>query len=722
MPEITATKAEQGVQQLVDEAERTLQLLVTQQRPGATFSFPNTVYYLPIILGSSAKAAEKLGDLRPALYQARRLLQAASQGLGVEKNLGQAALLAAEILEALRSPDGQFDSRISDTQVRSWGVPLADGRMAGLALILGRAPNAALAARLVEELRQRNILCLLCGGAGGGLWRQLEEADLLPVNRNYLVPLGNGSTSSVHALGFAVRCAMKLGGNKPGMWQEILEYCRRRVPGFVLGLGELDDRDYAMALAAGEFGLPFITDRAVSAAAAGMNPEQFISVPLEGLPGTEDAERVAQLAEKCIELRGLKPKIFRANAPVAYGPAFDGEVIGDADLHVEYGGSGCVAFELLQKAAADEVTDGKVEIVGPEATVAGKPIRMDLGIVVKVVGERVKPDYESYLERQMQDFIDYADGVQHMGKQDRISIRVSKAAAAKGFALEALGKLLCARFHEQFGTSVDKVQVTLITDAKLHDEWLAKARATYEARRKRIESLTDDKVDVFFSCAHCRTFAPNNVSIITPEHVSPCGECNWFDARASFELDPAAGRRPLKPGKLIDSKKGIWEGTNQYAKAASGGRTSQVALYSLMETPMGACGDFQCMVMLIPEANGVMVLSHEDTTLPTPAGITIETFSSLTAGEQIPGVVGIGKAFLLSPKFMLPEGGFKRVVWMSSRLKESMKEELRAVCEREGDPALMEKIADERHVTTTDQLVHWLKDHDHPALSMEKMF
>src|SRR5512140_2773608 len=174
MSEFTATKVEQGVQQLVDEAERTYQLVVAQQRPGATFSFPNTVYYLPIILGSSAKAAERLSDLRPALQQARRLLQAASQGLSPAKNAGQAALLAAEIIEALRSPDGLFDCRISDTQVRSWGVQLADGRMTGVAVLVGRAASSAVAAKLVEELRQRNILCLLAGG----LWQQLEEAGV----------------------------------------------------------------------------------------------------------------------------------------------------------------------------------------------------------------------------------------------------------------------------------------------------------------------------------------------------------------------------------------------------------------------------------------------------------------------------------------------------------------------------------------------------------------
>ncbi len=718
MSEIIATKAEQGVQQLVDEAERMLQQLIAQQRPGAAFSFPNTVYYLPIILGASAKAAERLGDLRPALNQARRLQQAARQGLSPAKNAGLAALLAAEVIEALRSPDGLFDSRISDTQVRTWGVQLADGRLTAVALLVGRAVNNRVAAKLVEELRQRNILCLLSGAVN----QQLEDEGVRIGNQNFVMPLGKDATSAVYAFGFAARCAMKLGGNKPGMWTEILDYCRRRTPGFVLGLGELDDRDYAMALAANEFGFPLFTDTAAPAAGVGIDTEHFFAAPFEQITGKDDEEKTSAFVEKCVAVRGLKPKVYHVTSPVPYGPAFDGEVISNAELQVEFGGAGCTAFELAQKAGASEVTDGRVVLIGSDQATAGPSAHSDLGIIVKVVGDRVKPDFEPYLERQLHDFINYAAGVQHTGKQDRVSIRISKSAAASGLTLESLGKLLCTRFHDQFGSSIEKVEVALITEPKAHADGLEKARAIYEARKKRIASLTDDQVDLFFTCTHCRTFAPNNVSIITPEHVSPCGECSWFDARASFELDPAAGRRPLKPGKLIDIKKGIWEGTNQYAKVASQGRTNEVALYSLMQTPMGACGDFECMVMLIPEANGVMVLSHEDTTLPTPAGITIETFTSLTAGEQIPGVVGVGKSFLLSPKFILPEGGFKRVVWMSSGLKESMREELQAVCEREGDPELLDKIADERHVTTAEELVAWLKEHKHPALAMEKVF
>ena len=34
-------------------------------------------------------------------------------------------------------------------------------------------------------------------------------------------------------------------------------------------------------------------------------------------------------------------------------------------------------------------------------------------------------------------------------------------------------------------------------------------------------------------------------------------------------------------------------------------------------------------------------------------------------------------------------GGFKRVVWMSSVLKQTMADELKAVCEREGDPGAL---------------------------------
>jgi acetyl-CoA synthase len=137
---------------------------------------------------------------------------------------------------------------------------------------------------------------------------------------------------------------------------------------------------------------------------------------------------------------------------------------------------------------------------------------------------------------------------------------------------------------------------------------------------------------------------------------------------------------------------------------------------------MTACGCFECIVMMIPEANGVMVVSREDTSM-TPAGMTFSTLAGIAGGGlQTPGVMGVGKFYLTSPKFISADGGFKRIVWMSSVLKEMMAEEFKVVTAREGDPDLLEKIADERHVTTVDELLTWMAEHDHPALTMEPMF
>jgi len=89
---------------------------------------------------------------------------------------------------------------------------------------------------------------------------------------------------------------------------------------------------------------------------------------------------------------------------------------------------------------------------------------------------------------------------------------------------------------------------------------------------------------------------------------------------------------------------------------------------------------------------------------------------------QTPGVMGVGKFYLISPKFISAEGGLKRVVWMSSVLKETMADEFKAACEREGDPDLLDKIADERSVSTVEDLLAWLEGHNHPAMAMEPMF
>jgi acetyl-CoA synthase len=755
MSRYIATRAIRGANALVTEAEVMLKKALSEKGPETPVSFPNTAYYLPTILGMTGKAVEKLGQLQDVLAHARSLLHPLPSDnhwtpyLGETLDSGMATLLAAETIEAIRFVYGlqpepfpgfhlaggtsygsednseHLNGPIDDIQLRSWGIQLVDGRMPGFAAIVGCAKSNEVAVKIVRELQRRNILCFLSGNVNGrSIIHQLQEEGVELGYDTYTVPFGTDTISAIYALGFATRSALTFGGLKPGQSREILLYNKERVFAFVLALGEVDDLKYAAAAGAINFGFPVIADTVIpEILPTGITTyEHVVSMPFDQIEGKDDLERAERLVQKCIEVRGVKVKVSNVDVPVPYGSAFEGEVVRKADLRVEFGGKHARCFEYLHMAKLDEVTDGKIEVFGPDFANVPSQGAMDMGIIVKVAGRQMQQDFEPVLERQIHYFINGASGIQHVGQRDIAWIRISNNAAEKGFNLAHFGKILHARFHEDFGAIVDKVEVMIVTDPALHAEWLEKARAAYDYRNKRLADLTDDKVDEFYSCTLCQSFAPNHVCVVSPERLGLCGAYNWLDCKASYNINPTGPNQPIKLGKPIDLKKGYWEGTNDYAKVGSHGVVQEVSMYSIMENPMTACGCFECIVMLIPEANGVMVVSREDTSM-TPAGMTFSTLAGIAGGGlQTPGVMGVGKFYLISPKFISADGGFKRVVWMSSILKETMAEEFKAVCEREGDPDLMEKIADERKVTTVEELLAWLEAHNHPALAMETMF
>jgi acetyl-CoA synthase len=763
MSKYIATRAMRGANALVTEAEIMLNRAIKEKGADTPVSFPNTAYYLPTILGLTGKAIEKLGDLGPILQYARDMLHPIpafskwTPYLGETLDSGVATLLAAETIEAVRfayglqpepmpgfklaggtsftSPDGgngdgknldgHLNGPIDDIQLRTWGIQLVDGRMPGFAAIVGCAKSNEVAVKIVRELQRRNILTFLSGNVNGrSIIHQLQEEGVELGYDTYTVPFGTDTISAIYALGFAARSALTFGGLKPGQSREILLYNKERVFAFVLALGEVDDLKYAAAAGAINFGFPVIADTVIpEILPTGVTTyEHVVSMPFNQIEGKDDLERAEQLVQKCIEVRGVKVKVSNVDVPVPYGSAFEGEVVRKADLRVEFGGKHSRAFEYLYMAKLDEVTDGKIEVIGPDFSAIPAQGSMDLGIIMKVAGRQMQQDFEPVLERQVHYFVNGASGIQHVGQRDIAWIRISNAAADKGFSLESFGKILHARFHEDFGAIVDKVQVTIVTDPALHAEWLEKARVAYDFRNKRLADLTDNKVEEFYSCTLCQSFAPNHVCVVSPERLGLCGAYNWLDCKASFSINPTGPNQPIKLGKLVDENKGYWEGTNDYAKIGSHGVVQEVSMYSIMENPMTACGCFECIVMLIPEANGVMVVSREDTSM-TPAGMTFSTLAGIAGGGmQTPGVMGVGKFYLISPKFISADGGFKRVVWMSSVLKQTMNDEFKAVCEREGDPDLLDKIADERNVTSVDELLAWLEAHNHPAMAMEPMF
>lgn len=763
MSRYIATRAIRGAHALVNEAEVVLRQALAEKGPDTRVAFPNTAYYLPVIYGLTGDQVETIGQLQFVLRHARGLLhpvpadQRWTPYLGETLDCGMATLLAAEAIEALRycyglqpeplseldlrqrtggsftSPDngrgngaaGCLNGPIDDIQLRTWGIQLVDGRMPGFAAVIGAAKSNEIAVRIIRELQRRNILCFLSGNVNGrSIIHQLLEEGVELGYDTYTVPFGTDTISAIYALGFAVRSALTFGGLKGGMAREILLYNRERVFAFVLALGEVDDLKYAAAAGAINFGFPVIADTVIpEILPTGVTTyEHVVSMPFDEIKGKDDLERAELLVQKCIEVRGVKVRVADVPVPVPYGSAFEGEVVRKADMRIEFGGKHSRCFEYLYMAGLDEVTDGKIEVHGPTFQHIEPQGHMDMGIVVQVAARQMQKDFEPVLERQIHYFINGASGIQHIGQRDIAWIRISNTAADKGFDLEHFGKILHARFHSEFSAIVDKVQITIYTEPDMIQRWLAKAREAYDYRNKRLQDLVDDAVDEFYSCTLCQSFAPDHVCIVSPERLGLCGAYNWLDCKASYSINPTGPNQPIKLGTRLDSTKGFWTGINQYAKSASHSTVEQVSMYSIMDSPMTACGCFECIVMLIPEANGVMVVSREDTSM-TPAGMTFSTLAGMAGGGlQTPGVMGVGKFYLVSPKFISADGGLKRVVWLSSVLKESMADELRAAAEREGDPDLLEKIADERRVTTVEELMAWLEEHNHPALLMEPIF
>jgi acetyl-CoA synthase len=140
-----------------------------------------------------------------------------------------------------------------------------------------------------------------------------------------------------------------------------------------------------------------------------------------------------------------------------------------------------------------------------------------------------------------------------------------------------------------------------------------------------------------------------------------------------------------------------------------------------MEDPMTSCGCFECILALIPEANGFMIVNREFSGM-TPCGMKFSTLAgSVGGGNQTPGFLGVGRLYVLSKKFIAADGGLPRLLWMPKELKEFYRERFAKRAEEVGVPNLLDLIADETVATTGEELVEYLQKVGHPALQMSAL-
>ncbi len=724
MSRIIAAAAIKGAHKEVAEAER--MLAETKEAVGATakVEFPNTGYYLPIIYALTGIPVQKLEDMDKVLEYAKDLLPPVPKQrhwvpyLGHALDAGVATLFAGEIIEgckyATNPPvDDLWLGAADDVIMRERGVEFVDGTAPGFCALVGRASTPEMADRIVVELLEKNLYVWISGHVDGvSIAEQLQQVDRQLGWDTRIVPYGKEMSSAVYSLGFAARAAMSFGGAQPGDFKKVLRYNKNRIFAFVLALDYVDEQKYAYAAGAINYGFPTIANTPIpDILPTGVCTYEHV---VGGVPEEE-------IVQKCVEVRGLKIQITEIPIPMAYGPAFEGEVIRKDDMYVQFGGNITPAFEYVRMREMDEVTDGKIEVVGPEIDDVEEGGALPLGIVVEVAGRKMQEDFESILERQIHHLINGAEGIWHMGQRDIVWTRISKKAQAKGFKIRHYGEIIHAKLLNDFPSIVDKVQVTIYTNLEDVEKWLAIARQAYRYRDEKTAGMTDESVDTFYSCTLCQSFAPTHVCIISPERLGLCGAYNWLDGKAAYEIDPTGPNQPVKKGDVEDPVKGVWPSINEFVKEKSGGNTQRVTMYSMMEDPMTSCGCFECIVAFLPMCNGVMIVNREHKGM-TPCGMTFSTLAnSVGGGQQTPGFIGIGKVYITSKKFISADGGFQRIVWMPKELKETLKEQLQKRCEEIGDPDFINKIADEDVGTTEEEILPWLEQVGHPALTMEPM-
>jgi acetyl-CoA synthase len=117
--------------------------------------------------------------------------------------------------------------------------------------------------------------------------------------------------------------------------------------------------------------------------------------------------------------------------------------------------------------------------------------------------------------------------------------------------------------------------------------------------------------------------------------------------------------------------------------------------------------------------NGVMTVNRDYTGM-SPCGMKFTTLAgSVGGGAVTPGFVGHSKYNITQRKWLIGDGGIKRLVWMSKMLKEEIKERLKKRSEEIGIPNLIDMIADETIGVTEEEILPFLTEKNHPALSMD---
>ncbi len=699
-----------GSDEMYFKAESELNLVISELGESAPMTMPDTAYFLACIYAYLGKKVTTLGELKEALAELRAMMGREYRTKSIFDS-GIATACCAEVIEACkyaRNPapyEGtQYHGHFTDAEVRELGVPLVTRDIPGFVVMIGPAPSVEEAVETVKGYQSRGIFVFLIGG----IIEQIHSAGVATGFPVRVVPVGEEIWSVGHVISLVTRATMIFGATEPGDAAAFHEYTFKRIFAFVNAYAPVPDITVACGAGAIKMGFPVITN----------DTEDMWAVPKSLIINTNTQDWI----ETSLEARDIKIKITNIEIPVSFSSAFEGEIIRRKDMQVEMDGSRVDCLELVQTKEASEIEDHRIILEGPDFDAFEFGSKIPIAYIVDVAGKNMQTDFEGVMERKFHSWLNCVEGVMHTGQRDMIRIRVSKAAFDAGFRARHLGEVLYAKLKSDFDAVVDKCQVRIYTDPEKVKELRAQGNHTFDLRDERLRTLTDESVDVFYTCILCQAFSPSHVCIVTPERLGLCGAVSWLDAKATNELDPQGPCQIVPKTRPIDERLGSYEDVDEAVNKYSHGALEHVTLYSIMEDPMTSCGCFECICGIEPLSNGVVIVNREHAGM-TPLGMSFSEMASMTGGGvQTPGFMGHGKHFISSKKFMRAEGGPGRIVWLPKALKEQVAEHLNETAkELYGIDNFTDMIADETITEDMEELYAFLTEKGHPVLSMEPL-
>ena len=399
--------------------------------------------------------------------------------------------------------------------------------------------------------------------------------------------------------------------------------------------------------------------------------------------------------------------------PVDVGVIYEGERIRKNKMHIELGGPKVESkFEIIKHRPLNEIEDEKITVIGPDLKDLEPGGSYPYGIWIDVAGKEVEEELEGVIERRVHEFCNYIEGFMHLNQRYDIWLRLSKKSFEKGLNnFELIGKVLHRLFKSDL-PFIEKIQTTFVTEPEKVKEMMEKAIKIYDSRDAKARGLKDEDVEEFYGCTLCQSFAPTHCCVITPQRYANCGAISWFDGRAAARVDPKGPIFKIERGECLDAFKGEWSGANQAVKERTMGEITRVWLYTAFDYPHTSCGCFEGIAFYIPEVDGMGIV-HRGFSERTVNGLPFSTMADSTAGgRQVDGFHGLSIEYMRSPKFLQIDGGWNRIVWMPSSVKERVKDFV--------PKGVVDKIATENETKSIDELKAFLEKMEHPVVERWK--